>query len=259
MAMQTNLILGIPYNVPGFYCFIFGATIVQYNLHYLTKTSAATNSSRLAWSLRNKNIHFYLLAIGTLFIIYSFFSFHLRHLFILLCLGAIAFLYSFPVIPFGKKNRLKEYGKLKIVTLSLLWTLVTVWFPANNFDYDPAMFWFVFAKRFVFMFVLCLLFDMRDVGIDRQNNIYTFPVKYGHKKSYFLAYFSLVFFVLLSFLQYLYQPQLFFFIPMIISAIATLAVIELTKKESSDYIYLAGIDGMMILQAMLTGLFTLKL
>lgn len=46
---------------------------------------------------------------------------------------------------------------------------------------------------------------------------------------------------------------------MVISAIATFITIEVTKKTNSDYIFLAGIDGMMLLQAALIFLFTLKL
>jgi hypothetical protein len=50
-----------------------------------------------------------------------------------------------------------------------------------------------------------------------------------------------------------------FLIPMIISAAATLVTIEITKKSNSDFVYLAGIDGMMLLQAILVYLFSLNL
>ncbi|MEO8823758.1 MAG: hypothetical protein ABI366_09285, partial [Ginsengibacter sp.] len=128
-CIETNILLGLPLNSFSFYCFVFGATLLQYNLHYSTKKIAIKNSERLQWSLKNKKIHFYLLIIGALLILFSFFSFHLKHFLILACLGAISFLYSFPFLPFGKRRRIKDYGFLKIVTLSLLWTLVTVWFP----------------------------------------------------------------------------------------------------------------------------------
>lgn len=257
--METSLMLDLPFNSFSFYCFVFGATIVQYNLHYLIKKTAVENSRRLAWSQRNKNLHFFLLLAGGGLIIYSLFSFHLQHFFILLCLGAISFLYSFPFLPFTKKKRIKDFGFLKIVTLSLLWTLVTVWLPVSGMPYEPLLFWFIFFKRFVFMFVLCLLFDIRDIEIDKSDTIKTLAVFLGRKKSYFFSYLSLVLFVLLSVMQYAFFPQLGFLIAMLISSVITLIIIEITKKTNSDFIFLAGIDGMMLVQALLIYVFSLKM
>ena len=258
-CMETNILLGLPLNSFSFYGFVFGATLVQYNLHYLVKTIAVKDSIRLVWSQRNKTIHLLLLIIGIILILFSFFSFHLKHFIVLLCLGCVAFLYSFPFLPFGKKRRIKDYGFLKIITLALLWTLVTVWFPVNNMRYDPYLFLFVFVKRFVFMFVLCLLFDVRDIEIDSKEKINTLAVMIGKKKAYSVSYLLLIVFVIFSFAQYFYFPQTGFLIAMLISAIVTYVTIEFTKKDNSDFIYLAGIDGMMLLQAMLIYVFSLKL
>jgi len=258
-CMETNILLGVPLNNFSFYAFVFGATIVQYNLHYIVKKVAVKNSERLSWSQRNKNIHLILLIAGCVLILYSLFSFHLEHFFILFVLGCVSFLYSFPFLPFPKKRRIKDYGFLKIITLSLLWTLVTVWFPVSGHVYDPVLFVFVFVKRLVFMFILCLLFDMRDIQVDKSENINTLAVLIGLKKSYLLSYLLLVFFLLLCIAQYFYLPQMQFLLPMIISSAATLVTIEITRKSNSDFVYLAGIDGMMLLQAILVYLFTLNL
>jgi 4-hydroxybenzoate polyprenyltransferase len=259
LCIETNILLGLPLNQISFYCFVFGATLAQYNLHYLVKTVAVDKSERLAWSQRNKSLHFILLIIGSLLILFSFFSFHLKHFIILICLGGISFLYSFPFLPFGRKKRIKDYGSLKILTITFLWTLVTVWFPVNSMSFDTGLFWLVFAKRFIFMFVLCLLFDMRDIEIDGKEKINTLAVKLGQKKSYLLAYFSLILFVAFCVAQYYYLPQTGYLFAMLISALATLMTIELTKKSNSDYVYLAGIDGMMLVQSGLIYLFSLNL
>lgn len=258
-CIETNILLGLPLNSFSFYGFVFGATLLQYNLHYSTKKIAVKNSERLQWSQRNKKVHFYLLIIGGLLILFSFFSFHLKHFVILACLGAISFLYSFPFLPVGKKRRIKDYGFLKIVTLSLLWTLVTVWFPVNTMPVDNTLFLLVFVKRFLFMFILCLLFDLRDIEIDRNEKINTLPVMLGKRQSYNLSYALLILFLILSLVKYFYVSQLPFLMAMIISSIFTLLIIERTKKTNSDFIYLAGIDGMMLLQAALIYLFSLNL
>ena len=218
LCIETNLLLHLPLNTFSFYCFVFGATLVQYNFHYLVKTSAIKNSERLAWSLQNKIVHKILLGTGAVLIMFSFLSFRLHHFIILAILGSIAFLYSFPVIPFGKKKRIKDYGFLKIITLALLWTLVTVWFPVNNLFFEKDIFTFIFLKRFVFMFVLCLLFDIRDIEIDRQENIRTLAVFMGKKKSYRIVYLLLIVFIILSLLQFFYFGDINTLFAMLLSA-----------------------------------------
>lgn len=109
------------------------------------------------------------------------------------------------------------------------------------------------------MFVLCLLFDMRDIEIDRKENIRTVAVFLGKRKSYFLAYISLFLFIILSLVQFFYFAGTGVLIAMLLSAVITFFTIELTKKINSDFVYLAGIDGMMLLQAALVYLLGLKL
>lgn len=259
LCLETNILLGLPFNNFSFYCFVFGATLLQYNLHYVSKTFAVKDSLRFDWSNRNKRIHLILLAAGFLLIVFSLFSFKLQHFFVLLVLGAIAFLYSFPILPFGRKKRIKEYGILKIITLALLWTLVTVWFPVNTMQYDSTLFIFVFVKRFVFMFILCLIFDVRDCEVDSEKDIRTFPVIMGIKLAYSLGYLLLGFLAVLCLFQFWYLPQIGFLIAMLISILATALTIQLTKKNTTDIVYLAGIDGMMLLQAALIFLFSLNL
>jgi 4-hydroxybenzoate polyprenyltransferase len=258
LCIETNLLLHLPLNTISFYCFVFGATLAQYNLHYLVKKSAVENSQRLAWSLRNKSLHKILLSIGVILILFSFLSFRLHHFIILGIIGAIAFLYSFPVIPLGKKKRIKDYGFVKIITLALIWTLVTVWFPVVNFSFEKNIFAFVFLKRFVFMFVLCLLFDVRDIEIDREEHINTVAVILGKKKSYYVAYISLLVFIILSLIQFYFFDDKGVLIAMLLSAVITFFTVECTRRTNSDFIYLAGIDGMMLLQALFVYLVGLK-
>lgn len=249
LCIETNVLLHLPLNHISFYFFVLGATLVQYNMHYYFKTVAVINSKRLTWSLKNKVVHKILIAFGAALIIYSLFSFRFHHLIILLIFGAISFLYSFPFLPFTNKKKIKDYGLLKIVTLSLLWTLVTVWFPVVEIDISGLSFQLIFLRRFIFIFILCLLFDIRDTEIDRNQNIATLSVKFGIKKCYVLCYFLLVLFSGLSVIQFINSHDVMQLIAMLISALFTFIVIQFSKKNNSDVVYLACIDGMMLLQA----------
>ena len=251
LCIETNLLLHVALNTPSFYLFVLGATLLQYNLHYYLKLNAIKGSLRMAWSLRNKTAHLVLITVGVILILISLFSFHLHHFIFLLILGIIAFLYSFPALPFTQRKRIKDFGLLKISTLALLWTLVTVWFPVDQISVNGLSFQLVFFRRFIFIFILCLLFDIRDVEVDFTENIRTMPVIIGIRSAYVLCYVLLAIFVLLTLVQFLYiheKAQLFV---MLISALATYFTIEYCKKNNSDFVYLACVDGMMLLQAVM--------
>ncbi|MEP6617390.1 MAG: UbiA family prenyltransferase [Ginsengibacter sp.] len=251
MCVETNLLLGVPFNPASFYLFVFAATVFQYNLHYLLKRSAVKGSDRLAWSQKNNRIHWILIVISMCLIFTSLFSFKLHHFIFLSVMGVITFLYSIPVLPFRQKKRIKDFGILKILTITLLWTLVTVWFPIDQAIHGDLSFQFVFARRFIFIFVLCLMFDLRDAEIDRKENIHTIPVITGVQRAYQIAYLLLGIFILLSVVQFFRVQHLGHLNAMILSALATLVMIEYTKKNKADFVYLACIDGMMLLQALL--------
>lgn len=224
---------------------------MQYNLHYLFKKTAVKNSKRIAWSQKNEFVYKILIGFGIGFILISLFSFRLHHFIVLAVFGLIALLYSFPFLPFPDKKRIKDFGLLKIITLALLWTLVTVWFPADGENSSQLTFILLFIRRFIFIFIVCLLFDIRDTEVDKLENISTLSVKLGVQKSYNLCYILLITFTVISLIQFIYVPNSVQLIPMLLSSAATFYIIQLTRKNNADVIYLVGVDGMMLLQALL--------
>ena len=251
LCIETALLLHIRLQSFTFYLFVFGATLLQYNLHYLFKKNVIANSNRVTWSAQNKKTYYLLIFSGVLFILISLFGFRLHHFIILSIFGCISVLYSFPFLPFPHKKRIKDFGLLKIITLALLWTLVTVWFPAEQINILDPSYLLIFIRRFIFIFILCLLFDIRDTEIDRLEKISTISVKIGAKKSYWLCYILLAVFAILSLLEFVFVKDIFVLTAMLISALATIIIIEVSKKNNADFIYLFCIDGMMILQALL--------
>jgi 4-hydroxybenzoate polyprenyltransferase len=251
MCIETNFLLHLPLNHFSFYVFVFGATLTQYNMHYYVKTTANIGSHRLAWSSSHRNIHLALIGLGIAMIIFSLFYFHLTHFRFLILLGLIAFLYSVPSLPFKNKKRIKDFGLLKITTLSLLWTLVTVWFPIVENDVPVVTFQFIFFRRLLFIFILCLLFDIRDIPTDTGSNIRTLPVILGSKRAFYLAWVLLALFALLSIIQYFRDHNISILIVMLLSGVATAIVINGSRRRTGDVYYLAVVDGMMLLQALL--------
>lgn len=251
LCMETSLLLGLPFNSLPFYLLVFSATLGQYNIHYYIKKDANPDSDRFFWSISHKKVHLILNIIGAVGLLFGLFHLKSKHLMVLGIIALITLLYSFPLLPFKKKKRLKDFGLLKILTLSYVWTLITVWFPVVTLTRITPGFELVFAQRFVFMFVLCLAFDIRDMASDGRHGIRTVPVTIGSRRSYLLMYAGLVLFLALSIFHFRYTGKFMMFNGMLVSALATYFTIEFAKVRSSDLFYLACVDGMMLLQALL--------
>lgn len=259
LCIETNILLHVRLNTFSFYSFVFGATLLQYNLHYLIKPSAVNSSGRYVWSSDKRNIHFLLVVAGIICILLSFMHFRLHHFIMVGILALVALVYSFPLIPVGKGKRLKDFGFAKIITLAMMWTFVTVWFPVVNFSIDKNLFLLVFFQRLAFMFVLCILFDLRDVDIDKLENIQTIAVMFGKKKCYSLAYFFLAIFTFISVSIFIHSYDTGLLIAMLLSAFLVLLIIYLSKKIFNDLFYLSCVDGLMLAQAALAYVFVLKI
>jgi 4-hydroxybenzoate polyprenyltransferase len=252
--METSLLLDVPFNSFYFYLLVFSATLGQYNIHYYIKRDANPDSDRFFWSVQHRKTYLILNIVGAAGVLTGLFHLKPKNLMVLAIVAIITILYSFPLLPFKKKKRLKDFGLLKILTLSYVWALITVWFPAVTLTRVTPDFQVVFIQRFIFMFVLCLAFDIRDVASDSRSGIRTLPVSLGIRRSYLIIYGGLVAFVAISVLQFSHTHQFMQFNGMVVSALATFFMIEYARGRNSDMLYLSCIDGMMLLQAILIGI-----
>lgn len=253
LCLETNLLLKIPFQHVSFYIFVACATLLQYNLHYYIKIAEPPHDPRTHWSHKYKRVHQVLIVLSLIGIVISLFSFTPAHMYVIGMLGLLTVLYSFPLMPFATKKRLKDFGIVKIVVLTLTWTIITVWLPVAESGWDTDI-WLVFLRRFLFMGALCLAFDIRDVTNDESRQIRTIPIRIGINRTYRLIWLLLFLFVLLSVYQLFRSGNIYHFNAMMLSAMATYFVISRSKYIENDYIYLGGIDGMMLLQFILVAI-----
>lgn len=166
-------------------------------------------------------------------------------------LGAFTFTYSWPLLPFKNKKRIREFGSLKILVLAGVWTIVTSILPIlyshkHTLDYP-----FEILLRFVFIFTLCVVFDIRDMQTDLENNIATLPNKVGIDNSYRLINITLVLFAVLSIVQYFRYPITGRLAGALLTAVITKVVVNYLRKHPSGKAYLGLADGVMMLYALL--------
>jgi len=251
MATERLLLNTIPSLLSPLHSLVFGSTLVIYNAHFLLKRSTPELSDRFGWSQHYRTWHYIVFSIGFVLALGSLFWMPWKLLLGCAVLGLLSFTYSLPLLPFKNKKRLKDFGWIKIVVLTSVWTIVTSALPMLYWDKPIAAYPLEIVLRFAFMFALCVAFDIRDMQTDLEDKIFTLPNLIGVKNSYRLIAFTLLVFMALSVMQYFRYPSLVRLNGEFITAIITMLAIIYAKYYPSDRIYLGLIDGMMLFYALL--------
>jgi 4-hydroxybenzoate polyprenyltransferase len=180
---------------------IFGSTLLVYNLPRVVLKAGIKNSWRPArpWG------YFFCVA-GSAVAAAGIYNIPVQARVYSSVLSVFAFSYFLPVLPFKNVKRLRDIGWLKISVLTAVWTMATSMLPIIYLRQSILSFPLEIFMRMAFIFSLCMLFDLRDLQKDAQNNITTLALKLGLRNSYHLIYFALLVFVFLGFVQYLRYP-----------------------------------------------------
>ena len=253
MCMATEkLLLGhIPSVIGVLHIFIFGSTLVIYNAHYLFKKMIPGISDRYDWTQQHKYWHYITGISGLILCIITFFqlSWSIRSACVVLCILSIG--YSFPIFPVRNNKRLRDVGWVKILLLCSVWTIVTAVLPMLFYHKNQALYPVEIAIRFVLLFILCIMFDIRDMQTDLEGAVYTLPNRIGEQRSYTLIYYNLLLFILLSLIQFLCYHILWRFLGEVATTLFAYWVIGYTRRHSSDRAYLGLADGIMLAYAIL--------
>jgi 4-hydroxybenzoate polyprenyltransferase len=237
---------------------VFFATIFLYNLDSFFFASLQPSfplSEKKKW-LATHRLHIRLVALvsgvlaaGLFTLDASYFS-----LLFLLHLLVLSVMYSFPVA--GQNFRflpLRRVPFLKVLLIAYVWAALTVFLPLLYLVrevWEPAHIW-MFFQRFLFIFALALLFDIRDYSKDKTLKTYTLPVMIGIPYSKGLSLLLIFLFMALAPVHNTAAQTL----ALLLSGLFSSAVIIYAHEERPEYFFLGLADGMMLLQAMLVRAF----
>lgn len=250
MATERLITQTIPPLFTSLHIFIFGSSLVIYNIHYVLKKSSVTVSDRYMWTQRNRHWHWILLITGFLLCNAFWWMFTIEIFICCVVLAVLSFAYSLPLLPLGGK-KLRDFGWIKITVLSGVWTIVTSVLPILYWNKPLSAFPYEILLRFVLLFILCLAFDIRDMQTDLRANIYTLPNRIGEHNTYRLINSMIVLFILLGIIQYLRYPSLLRLAGDLLTALLTKLAVNYTKKHPSDKAYLGLVDGIMLIYAVI--------
>ncbi|MFB9863246.1 UbiA family prenyltransferase [Rufibacter immobilis] len=256
LVWETYMLSGIPISL-RLGGIVFFATLFVYNadslLPYKFNQEVAV-SPRTQW-IRNNRLELIFIAIGSaMCVIYLYWTalFDLSFWF-LLHLIVVAGLYSIAVVPEGDRYiPLRDIPFLKVFLIAYVWSAVTVQLPLMEVDRDlfSGNNLILFVRRFLFIFSLTLVFDIRDVHKDKLTNTVTFPTKWGVQKTKWLALFTLFLFAIL--LPSGTAPHMR--LALGLAGVGAATVVWYAHEYRSQYYFLILADGMMLMQFLLVWL-----
>jgi hypothetical protein len=190
----TFLKLNISYDEPvayfGFYGTIVGYNFIKYDELARVKKTELTNLFKIIIGIS---------AFSFFATCYYFLQLKLITQFIGLGVLLITVLYTLPLFP--NKVNMRNWSGIKIYLVALAWVGVTVVLPVINAELGFTLLIIIKCmQRFLFVFILMLLFEIVDLQFDVLS-LKTIPQKIGIRNTKILNYGIIILFLILDFLK----------------------------------------------------------
>jgi 4-hydroxybenzoate polyprenyltransferase len=256
LVWETYLLTSMPISL-RLGVIVFFSTFFIYNVDSLLPykfNQEGGHTPRAAWIQKNR-LELIFLSLGSaLSVLFLYWTaiFDLNFWF-LLHLVVVAGLYSVAIVPEGERYiPLRDIPLLKVFLIAYVWSAVTVQLPLMEAGKDlfAGENLLIFLRRFLFIFALTLVFDIRDLYKDKQSGTLTFPGKWGILKTKQIALGALLLYVLLAPLSMSWTAT----ISLGLAGIGAGLVVWYSHQYRSQYYFLILADGMMLVQFILVWL-----
>lgn len=236
-----------------YYCLIFFATLASYSLHWFyTTEEESTVSFQLFRGHINdaiRSLLFFNCIIGSIIILGILIAFPVSIQYMLPPAIATLF-YTAPKIPFFKKLEGRALGKT--LYLTCIWVYVTMILPFEcaQKQISTSAWWYI-ACQFLFIYLICLLFDYRDRQKDTLHYILF------NANQYFNTVITIIapLFIISLYFFYASTDQLITALAILLPFVFVLITLKKSKNSQSDYWFYLILDGLMSTPALLGVLF----
>ena len=250
MAFQTALLLHV--DIDGYlYGFIFFATLCSYNFYWIL--SALAFKKKLSVQvLKNYYTNFLVLLIaaaGDVFCILKIDG--------ILPLAAISvlltLLYALPLLPFSWLNFARKAGVIKTTLLSFTWAFVTVYLPYKVSGVQHFQsFLMLFNNRFLFMMMLCIIFDNRDMEVDKLRGLRSLATDVSPRALHYIMMFIFTAYIINGVVFRLWYGELQQLFPFLLMGFICILVYGYSRRKQGYLFYYFITDGLMLLSSLLT-------
>ena len=164
-------------------------------------------------------------------------------------------LYSVPVMPFKQLHFTRKAGVVKTILLSFTWAFVTILIPLQIpvFQMSNAAV-LLFINRFLFMLMLCIIFDKRDAAVDKIRGLHSLATAIKPGSLHYFMALVLLGYIWATLKMTVYQVNSWHVAALIIAGLITQFIYVLSLQKRGYLFYYFVVDGLMFLSAMFTGI-----
>ena len=251
LAFQTSQLLNLQHNLP-LYGFIFCATLCSYNFYWMLSKFSLSAKNNLLQFIKKEKTGLLLMFLAGTGMLFFFYKSGLSLSFIVIAI-ALTILYAVPLLPIKFLHFTRKAGVFKTSLLAFTWAYVTVIIPLHkSYSLLDSSGFFVFTRRFLFMLMLCIIFDNRDKAMDKIRGLHSLATDLKPLMLNILIY--IIFAVL--FISNLFYQQFgihaYHSIGLQVSTLALLVVYFFSQKKQGYFFYYFIVDGMMLFSALAT-------
>lgn len=239
-SVETELLLN---QKPGLHPYLFLVFLSTFLIYNISRSAAKPMTRPLTWLM-------VALLVAAIILVAIAFWARWQVIVMLIPLAILSLLYTFPIVPFNNQRvTLRAIPYVKIFLITLVWSLVTVLLPVVRMQHVMDVHvWLIFIERMIFVFVLALMFDIRDMEHDQRSGLKTIPLWLGEERSKKLCRGLLLLFLLITVLHY--SKDMLVILPaMTISAGGAGVLLNNRILANKPIYYFALVDSMMLVQA----------
>ncbi|MEO6540328.1 MAG: hypothetical protein ABIN74_05030 [Ferruginibacter sp.] len=251
LAFQTAQLLHLD-NDLFIYGFIFFATLCSYNFYWILSKVSFTKKALVINLLKKESTGCVLLLVSAAGLLYCLYRSALPVEFVVTAILLTA-LYAIPLLPVQLLHFTRKAGVLKTILLAFTWAYVTAFIPIQK-SYlllDNADL-FIISRRFLFMLMLCIIFDNRDKDVDKIRGLHSLATDL---KPVVLRVLIFIIFAVLFTSNFFYKAYGITFeqsIALQISTVALMTVYFYSAKKRSYLFYYFIVDGLMLFSSLAT-------
>jgi len=223
--------------------FILLATFLQYNMQRGYMMNVRHDfSERSQWLLKHKKKMFISVGISLAAILFLCNELSWTSISIMVGAEILSTLYYLPPI------NLRKHGYLKPFLVSLVWVASCCLVPLiENKLLSINSLWYIIAQ-FIFISVLCMLFDIKDMKFDFQSGVSTYANKFGVRFTKVICVVGMLLFLGFS---YMFHADLSILISNLVLTLVSFFIILITNQQRHPFYYYFWIDGLLIFQTLL--------
>jgi hypothetical protein len=248
LCFQTALLLHIPLTFT-FYAFVFFSTVSSYNFYWLLSGYSLSDRS-LYLHLKRQLSNLLVFTVSSAGLIISIY--HLPHLLPEIGVAVmLTLLYALPLLPFRLSVLARKAGVAKTMLLAFSWAFITVYLP---YQYAPDgnryIMLLLLINRFLFMLMLCIIFDARDTSVDKIRGLQSLTTLLSAKTVQQIMLLIFTAYLINGIVLRMYYQEIAQIAALLVSGGFTAVVYILSLKKRSYFFYYFIVDGLMLFSAL---------